>query len=625
MIEANTILPTLVSIAAEMHEVPALHPSTGLLDTRPASVSANIDELAARYRFADFYDAVPRSAYLSSLRKAIMRQSESDAYTLSKYVMERFIAGTVHSKAVRISNFFGPEYVKPRLIPRLVTHRLRGRHITVVDELRNYLYRDDINEFILRVITSFNTLSGHVLWCYGSATLRVTEIVAKIHEQLPTCYGTADVIRSAVVPVQTDSIPKIQSYFRDMVGKEKDFAEGLSETIRFWRERIQYNFRLWPQRAIVGTIWKGGSVATKRLRRWHGRTVLEKSSQREGFEGAGRAKLRGEIAFYQTLAEDPCHEALSKCFPPLLGNYIGAKKVSLYFDYQCDGHTVADALLAGERIPDDELLALIERAFCSGYLGDLSTINQERRFAMLREYYVDRVITRLSNFAHCIDHSGAPDGVRNLIHQIANGASIRIGSSLYPNPLQLLLEIARYAPLAEIVAPRSEGFCSHGDLTISNILLDRQSGELRLIDPRGRVGSWDPVYDLAKFAFSLSGFAHVVNGAFEYRWNGRAYDLYPDGEPRSYLTAKRMRAAFLRWICTSPIFAGLRRIEQFLLARVQFAESTHYLADVPYRYAINHDYTEVAGVILFGTKYLALTARRLKKMAMEDQKCGLSS
>lgn len=60
----------------------------------------------------------------------------------------------------------------------------------------------------------------------------------------------------------------------------------------------------------------------------------------------------------------------------------------------------------------------------------------------------------------------------------------------------------------------------HGDLCLSNILYDRRSGFVRLIDPRGSFGEsgmyGDPRYDLAKLSHSLLGdYDFYVNGLFQ--------------------------------------------------------------------------------------------------------------
>jgi hypothetical protein len=61
----------------------------------------------------------------------------------------------------------------------------------------------------------------------------------------------------------------------------------------------------------------------------------------------------------------------------------------------------------------------------------------------------------------------------------------------------------------------------HGDMCLSNILFDRRTSIVRLIDPRGSFGSsfsiyGDARYDLAKLSHSILGdYDHLVHGLFD--------------------------------------------------------------------------------------------------------------
>ncbi len=65
----------------------------------------------------------------------------------------------------------------------------------------------------------------------------------------------------------------------------------------------------------------------------------------------------------------------------------------------------------------------------------------------------------------------------------------------------------------------------HGDFCPSNILFDRRSRAIRLVDPRGRFGAYslhgDPRYDLAKLSHSFNGgYDFLVHGLFALTRNG---------------------------------------------------------------------------------------------------------
>lgn len=64
----------------------------------------------------------------------------------------------------------------------------------------------------------------------------------------------------------------------------------------------------------------------------------------------------------------------------------------------------------------------------------------------------------------------------------------------------------------------------HGDLCLSNIVFDRRTGLLKVLDPRGSFGReglhGDPRYDLAKLSHSLlGGYDFLVRGLFSLSWD----------------------------------------------------------------------------------------------------------
>ena len=72
----------------------------------------------------------------------------------------------------------------------------------------------------------------------------------------------------------------------------------------------------------------------------------------------------------------------------------------------------------------------------------------------------------------------------------------------------------------------------HGDPCLSNILFDRRNGIVRMIDPRGRFGSYDiygdPLYDWAKLSHSIEGdYDFLVNDLFDFEINGSQVELTP--------------------------------------------------------------------------------------------------
>jgi len=120
----------------------------------------------------------------------------------------------------------------------------------------------------------------------------------------------------------------------------------------------------------------------------------------------------------------------------------------------------------------------------------------------------------------------------------------------------------------------------HGDLCLSNILYDRRSGFVRLVDPRGSFGGismyGDPRYELAKLSHSLLGdYDFLVNGLFQLEWRGGSVSLQPFRRPQH----QQIRALFQNWLARRAPGAALRQIR--LIESLLFLSMTPLHADRP--------------------------------------------
>lgn len=120
----------------------------------------------------------------------------------------------------------------------------------------------------------------------------------------------------------------------------------------------------------------------------------------------------------------------------------------------------------------------------------------------LRELFIDKLNSRLAKF-----------GEMSL-----SGRINTISNSIYEGGLAALQkEVVRRLDAKIGKISETELVCSHGDLCCSNILWDRVTGLVKLIDPRG--GDSDEVhlplyYDLAKLSHSFMGhYDWIMNGA----------------------------------------------------------------------------------------------------------------
>lgn len=78
----------------------------------------------------------------------------------------------------------------------------------------------------------------------------------------------------------------------------------------------------------------------------------------------------------------------------------------------------------------------------------------------------------------------------------------------------LLADLERDDALCAALRPGRLAFPVHGDLNLGNLLVRPGTGDFTVLDPRGVLDAWDPVYDFAKSLLSLSVFERALAGGF---------------------------------------------------------------------------------------------------------------
>lgn len=596
--EANVLFALSLSILAEASEIPIIHPSTGLLDYSESSNSLSNAEQSA---IDILRSKLPPSVALERVTDELTKRTsinERNTHLSQKLMLERLLNSSMtRSHVLRISNFFGPGCVKPYLIPKIIESRIRGKIFPLADQWMNYSYVDELNNFLLTLITHADSLPGPIIWAYGQYDVTCSMIAEEINHALPSCYGGATIMnaseKSAVQAIP--AVPRISDYFPYQADTSIEFRDAILRTTEFWRSIIRFDPIDFVIPNFSPTRISGGSVAAKHLSNGQG-SVFTKSASMIGYEGAGAPKLAAELEFYQTMPKK-----LRALYPAYLGGIANSSEVHIILAGHGDGRTVADTVVDGEGVPEALIRELVSKAFTAGYLNGIRTIDSRSlRESHLCSYYIDRTVGRLHSMLALLRHEQLEEGESNLFRLLEEKERIHINGQLCANPIGLL-EGIRIRPNERLLV-RSEGPCSHGDMTILNMLWTREE-KLLLIDPRGMTGYWDPAYDLGKLAFSLSGFAHCIKGRLT--WGQRHSSAYyiddMDGTLASTIKSRRQLNS---WLLDADRLSPLRRIEPFLNHRVAFAEATHYLADTPYRYAQGRDITRTVVTLLLGIRYL---------------------
>jgi hypothetical protein len=131
-------------------------------------------------------------------------------------------------------------------------------------------------------------------------------------------------------------------------------------------------------------------------------------------------------------------------------------------------------------------------------------------------------------------------------------------------------------------------FPAHGDLNIGNVLTfdmghEGGSENFVLIDPRGQLGPWDPVYDLAKVTFSLTAYSVALASGFELqRLRNRAEFIVTLRDERAALF-QRAASDALEVIEGLPFMAEFERHDPHWRHRLRFVHAVHHVAEAACR------------------------------------------
>jgi hypothetical protein len=126
--------------------------------------------------------------------------------------------------------------------------------------------------------------------------------------------------------------------------------------------------------------------------------------------------------------------------------------------------------------------------------------------------------------------------------------------------------------------PGRLAFPVHGDLNLGNLLVDGDA--FVVLDPRGVLEPWDPVYDFAKSLFSLTVFEQALAVGLSVRRSRDGYLVAPTELRRGFAAAA---AGFLPFLDQLPYAAELDRVDPGWRRRLLVSHAVHCVAEAACR------------------------------------------
>lgn len=515
--------------------------------------------------------------------------AQYNTYALAKYLGEAIIESTATAAIVRITNAYGPDFTKPRLIPRLIQGRLTGHETTYPSEKRDFVYSEDINRLIDYIITHRET---GIIDCRSGELTDVNKLAKMIIHLTPTAYGELTKKEAPEKEYSEAHLPFGRLSLADIT-KPTLFDTGLAATVRWHKEQTYHQMKdirtlqdfLRPGESIFKML-KGSSAA-------HLCVVVDgennyrvrKIAIYDGVEGNGIAKVAKETEYYEYIFEHM--PDLASLYPRLLDATAGETFSSETIEY-LPGKNFYESMKVGE------FPAPIYRESLINFISTLSKHATKDRAPIanpdeaLDAYYIERSLSRLNP-------------IKNLVTIQDN---VVINSNKYLAPHIILKELLQNKQLRSFIKPHIESFCFHGDLTLLNTVFIHDTQEIKLIDPRGHIGKWDPLYDYGKLQFTLAGFGEFVvstepmvsqakNGTFTIN-----FEQIPQ-------VSRELDSDFLEILANDEAFkSNIIPNEPYWRQRIMFAKATHFLADIPFRLFTDDTTATALASYVIGTYYL---------------------
>lgn len=549
--------------------------------------------------------------------KGIRKQSSVDRKENVVDWGEDSLGGTgISVKTIYIGDVYGIFNVPDdeNFVKLIIENRILGGILNVNDDLILLTFLDDLVDGLQKILTYQNINKLEVPDCFISTSIEAKLLVEQIHAYIPTAYGQVLFSRKKSILSKSPDIPA----FSKFLGRPTAQLSGsLISIVTFHQSKEHADIKIHTDpeyfisknETLVKRLFGSSASHLLLLESDEYQRFVRKVAVRGGVEGNGLPKLSGEIDFLGFLNSTNEFKTLNTLYPRVLDSIVTESYNKLDLEYIGDGKNVFTLLSEQDNCVANSYNTFLENLLSviipHGYLLHTSNNKIEKSLELLEDYYLRRAEVRiqyLRNISRFV--LDFPSSTPTKLSRLADMRDLVINNSVCKHPLAIINAIRKDKKLLEMFRPRIEGFCAHGDLTFLNMVFDRESEKFRLIDSRGYIGGWDPLYDFGKLKFTISGFGKIINREYEVNEDDGKYHISFTGNKNGLAHLSKINKSFLNDVNQNQYFQLLTENEPYWKQRILFAEAIHYLADIPYRLLLDGSPKAAIGTFLLGTKYL---------------------
>ena len=227
----------------------------------------------------------------------------------------------------------------------------------------------------------------------------------------------------------------------------------------------------------------------------------------------GEEKLADEINWIMNLPDDVANH-----FPEIISHNINSEPT--YFEMPCYEFPTLRTLILDDSMNAQDALSLLDKIL-SFMFKEVYHEKRQTSKNYLTEIHLKKIFVRLIQTKNTV----------YMFREIIDAESLTINGTEYENILSLTRKINQNWEMKKLLTP--EFTCrTHGDLHFDNILIDNETDDFMLIDPRGNF-DYDVYYDLGKIWHSCHGlYDFIHSGRFSLKREDNAFEYaFEEGAP----------------------------------------------------------------------------------------------
>lgn len=236
----NSLFPNILSKINQYINVPIVYASTQRMEVIDQRTDIDLWTQKAINAVDTYLEVYKNKDYLESGSLALIKDFIStngiplniNIYELSKAIGEKILQRSKNSIILRVSSCYGPGCSPRRTIGRLIFNRLSGSSIIEKDEVRDYIFAEDLNEIFTKIV--FSKLNHSYIYnCCSGLTASKSVIIKEIINDTPDGTGklTASSVGSSLEAFKPSS-----EWFNSMLNRDPvSLRSGISKTIRIYK------------------------------------------------------------------------------------------------------------------------------------------------------------------------------------------------------------------------------------------------------------------------------------------------------------------------------------------------------------------------------------------------------